>query len=332
MISIPSPGHEYPDHPENPERFNEIFNLRHQPYASELSWLIGSPADSKWITSIHTQEMIEGIEKACNQGSSIIDYAPTFVTSSSYNDARMAAGAAITCTQSIINEETSNAFAIVRPPGHHAEPDSAMGFCIFNNAAIAAQYALQHGQDRVLIFDFDAHHGNGTQAAFLNEERVAYISTHQEGIYPGTGRFDEAPNARRRIANIPLPAYAGDQIFSTILEQLVAPLVHNFQPEMILVSAGFDSHWEDPLTNLGLSTNGFHSMADRLVELANQHCAGKIIFLLEGGYLPQNVYSGIDACLHALTKTPFIQTNDSNPYPEPDMKDQISKIRSYHNL
>ena len=265
VISILSPGHEYPEHPENPERFNELFNLKHQPYASDLTWLTASPADRKWIASIHTQKMIKGNELACHQGSSIIDYAPTYVTSSSFNDARMAAGAVVTCTQSIISGETSNAFAIVRPPGHHAEPDSAMGFCIFNNAAIAAQYALQHGQNRVLIFDFDAHHGNGTQAAFIQEERVAYISTHQEGIYPGTGRFDEAPDARGRIVNIPLQPFAGDQIFSTILEQIVSPLVHKFQPGMILVSAGFDSHWQDPLTNLGLSVNGFNKMADRLV-------------------------------------------------------------------
>ena len=230
VISIPSPGHKYPDPTHHPERFDELINLKHQPYASDLTWLTTSPAEYKWIASIHTQNMIAGIQQSCQQGSSIIDYAPTYVTPSSYNDARMAAGAVITCTQSIISGEISNAFAIVRPPGHHAEPDSAMGFCIFNNAAIAAQYALQHGQDRVLIFDFDAHHGNGTQAAFVQEERVVYISTHQEGIYPGTGRFDEVPNARGRIVNIPLPTFAGDQIFTTILEQIVSPLLNSGGP------------------------------------------------------------------------------------------------------
>lgn len=205
-------------------------------------------------------------------------------------------------------------------------------FVYFNNAAIAAQYALHQGLDRVLIFDFDAHHGNGTQAAFMQEERVAYISTHQEGIYPGTGRFDEAPNARGRIVNIPLPIFSGDLTFLMIIEKIVSPLIQNYQPEMILVSAGFDSHWQDPLTNLGLSINGFSGMAEKLVELADQHCDGKIIFILEGGYLPRIVYSGIDACLHALTRTPFIPADDTSPYPESDMNDRISNICSYHQL
>ncbi|MFC2063941.1 histone deacetylase [Chloroflexota bacterium] len=332
VIKIPSQGHKYPDHPENPDRFNELFNLNRQSYSSDLTWLNGSPADSNLIASIHTQEMIDHIEQTCQQGSAIIDHAPTYVSHSSFNDAKMAAGAVISCTQSILNKETSNAFAIIRPPGHHAEPDSAMGFCIFNNAAIAAQFALQQGQDRVLIFDFDAHHGNGTQAAFMQEERAAYISTHQEGIYPGTGRFNEAPNARGRIVNIPLPIYSGDLAFLAIIKEIVSPLIQNFQPGMILVSAGFDSHWQDPLTNLGLSINGFFSMAEKLVELADQHCDGKIIFILEGGYLPRIVSSGIDACLHALTRTPFIPANDTSPYPEPDIKDRISTICSYHQI
>lgn len=331
VVSILSPDHNYSEHPESPERFNYLHNIKDRPYSSHLSWLKGSPAEIKWLASVHTQRLIDGIKKVCLKGSSLIDYAPTYVTSSSFNDARLAAGGVLECTRAILKEEVSNAFAMVRPPGHHAEPDAAMGFCIFNNAAISTRYALHEGLEKVLIFDFDAHHGNGTQAAFMDEPRVAYISTHQEGIYPGSGRFDEAPNARGRIVNLPLPAYAGDQVFSAILEQVVSPLANKFQPGMIVVSAGFDSHWQDPLTNLGLSTKGFHTMACKLVEMAEKVCESRILFVLEGGYLPQKVFSGIDACLHALTGTVYQnQVDDPSPYQEPGMPDWLSRVRSYH--
>jgi acetoin utilization deacetylase AcuC-like enzyme len=333
VVSIPSPDHIYPDHPESPERFKLLDNIKTRPYSSHLSWLKGSPAEIKWLETIHSHKMIKGIEKACLNGTSIIDYAPTYVTSSSFNDARLAVGGVLECTRAILDGKAGNAFAMVRPPGHHAEPDAAMGFCIFNNAAIAARYAQQEGMERVMIFDFDAHHGNGTQAAFMNEPGVAYISTHQEGIYPGSGRIDDAPDARGRIVNLPLPSFAGDQNFSSILDQLVSPLANKFQPDLILVSAGFDSHWQDPLTNLGLSTNGFHAMAAKLVDMADQLCEGRILFVLEGGYLPDKVLSGIDACLHALTKTTYqVQPSNSNPHPEPDVRGLITQVRSYHLL
>ncbi|MFN2215338.1 MAG: histone deacetylase [Anaerolineales bacterium] len=332
VVNIPSPNHNYPEHPENPERFKLLENLRNQPYSSHLSWLDGTPADIKWIASVHSQKMIAGIENACLQGPSIIDYAPTYVTSSSFEDARLAAGGVLDCTLEILEGRAKNAFAIVRPPGHHAEPDNAMGFCIFNNAAIATRFALSKGLDKVLIFDFDAHHGNGTQAVFLNEEKVAYCSSHQYGIYPGSGYFNEAENARGRIVNLPLPPHAGDHTFGLLLTEIVIPLAQKFQPEMIVVSAGFDSHWEDPLTNLGLTTNGFHQIALKLVNLADRVCNGRIIFVLEGGYLPQKVFEGIDACLHALTGTDFQPLADNNPYTEPDLLDWIPRIKSLHQL
>ena len=216
------------------------------------------------------------------------------------------AGGTLACTRAVLTGAARNAFALVRPPGHHAEPNRAMGFCIFNNAAIAAREALVGAGDRpplerIAIVDYDAHHGNGTQAAFLDDERVAYLSTHQWGIYPGTGWFEEAPHARKRIVNVPLPDGAGDVTFRRIADEIFAPFIHSFKPELILVSAGFDAHWSDPMTSLGLSTAGFYMLSKKLVDLAEEHCNGKIVFVLEGGYDPAGVANGAAAVFSALT-------------------------------
>jgi acetoin utilization deacetylase AcuC-like enzyme len=219
---------------------------------------------------------------------------------------------------------------LVRPPGHHAEPEAAMGFCLLNNIAIAARFALANGIQKLLIFDFDAHHGNGTQAVFWDEPRAAFFSTHQENIYPfRTGFLDEAPHARGRIVNLPLPARAGDADFVRIAGEALAPLAKNFAPQMIFVSAGFDSHWADPLAELGLSSAGYFALAQSLVELADEHCGGKLVFTLEGGYNPKNVASGVEAVLCALTGTVFVP-QDPSPYPEPEITDRLRQLKEWH--
>src|SRR5215211_1062 len=183
---VNSPEHVYPDHPERPARL-EILQRRLP--AFEAEWIETKPATHEQIAYVHRPKLVSALEQVCReQAPAIIDYAPTYVTRSSFDDALLAAGGVITCVDAIVRGEAKNAFAIVRPPGHHAEPDRAMGFCIFNNVAIAARYALAKGMERVAILDYDAHHGNGTQAAFLQEERVAFLSVHQyqPGFYPGT--------------------------------------------------------------------------------------------------------------------------------------------------
>ena len=332
IVSIPSSNHNYPEHPENPDRFSELKNLENRHYASQLHWLNSSPADPARITSIHSRKMIADLEKACERGPAIIDYAPTYVVPTSARDAYNAAGGVIACTQAVLSGQDRNAFAIVRPPGHHAEPDRAMGFCIFNNIAIGARLAIEQGLKHVMIVDFDAHHGNGTQAAFWMDDKVSFFSTHQENIYPGSGSRDDAPHARGRIVNLPLPAYAGDKTYSQISEELLNPWVQLRQPEMLFVSAGFDSHWMDPLTNLGLSTHGFYSLACNLVNLAESYCNGKIVFVLEGGYHPQKVAAGVDACLRALTGKDGPQLNDPSPYPETDIGERIDYLKEVHAL
>jgi len=326
---VPSPGHIYPEHPERPGRMDELVRRLDSFGAQQLE---AGPAGREEVGRIHTAEMIAGLEQACKAGPGIIDYAPTYVTRSSFADALGAAGGAIACTAAVLAGEVRNAFALVRPPGHHAEPERAMGFCLFNNIAIAARHAMEHGLKRVLIADYDAHHGNGTQAAFLNEERAGFLSAHQWGIYPGTGWFEEAPHAKKRIVNVPLPAGSGDQTYARLADELITPFVESFKPEMIFVSAGFDAHWNDPITTLGLSTAGFFMLSKKLVDLAEEHCAGKIVFVLEGGYDPVNVANGAAAVFAALTGGEFDDPGDGMSRKEADASELIEQVRKWHGF
>jgi len=328
---VPSPQHEYPDHPERPGRLDELIP-RLDPFRAEK--LEGTPAKREDIARVHTSHLIDGLERVCReQAPGIIDYAPTYVTQTSFEDAMLAAGATLTCSRAVVNGEIDNAFAIIRPPGHHAEPEKAMGFCLFNNVAVAARDALAQGLERVLVVDYDAHHGNGTQAAFLNDDQAAYLSMHQWGIYPGTGWLEDAPHAKKRIVNVPLPAYAGDQAFAQITEAIIKPTVEAVKPEIIFISAGFDAHWSDPLTSLGVSSAGFFHISKRLVELAKEYCDGKIVFVLEGGYDPINVANGVEAVFAALTNSGReFDAGDPCPRREPEVESRIDEVRRWHGF
>jgi acetoin utilization deacetylase AcuC-like enzyme len=317
---VSSPNHVYPDHPERPGRL-EILQPRLQSFEAEL--IETHPATREEAAYVHHPKLVSALEKVCReQAPGIIDYAPTYVTKTSFDDALLAAGGVITCTRRVMNGEAKNAFAIVRPPGHHAEPDRAMGFCIFNNVAIGARYAIEQGLERVMVIDYDAHHGNGTQVVFLNDERLAFVSTHQWGIYP----------AKKRIANVPLPAYAGDQVYEQVADQIFLPFVQSFKPQMIFISVGFDAHWNDPITTLGLSTAGYLMLARTVLSLAEEHCDGKIVFVLEGGYDPVNVANGAEAVFIAATGKGKIEVNDLNPNPEPDCESRIEEVRKWHDF
>ena len=327
---VPSPNHIYPDHPERPGRF-DILEPRLNSFAAEL--IETKPATREEIAYVHHPKLVSAVEKVCReQAPGIIDYAPTYVTRTSFEDALLAAGGVMTCTQAVLRGEARNAFAIVRPPGHHAEPDRAMGFCIFNNVAIAARDALAHGLERVAIIDYDAHHGNGTQVAFLDDERGAFLSAHQWGIYPGTGWIEDAPHAKKRIVNVPLPARAGDIVYEQTAHQIFIPFVESFQPQMLFISVGFDAHWNDPITTLGLSTTGYLMLARKMMALAEEYCDGKIVFVLEGGYDPTNVANGTDAVFIAATGKGESNANDPNPHKEPDIQSRLDEIRRWHGF
>lgn len=327
---VPSRSHKYPDHPERPGRLDV---LEPQLASFNLEKLEAKPATHEQVARVHLPALIKSIEEVCKQGPGIIDHAPTYITQTSYQDALLAAGGVIECTRAVLKEDVQNAFAIVRPPGHHAEPHRAMGFCIFNNIAIAAQEALANGMERVMVIDYDAHHGNGTQEACLNDDRFGFISTHQWGIYPGTGWVDDAPHATGRLINVPLHSRAGDKTFARIHDVIFEPAVKKFKPQMLFVSAGFDAHWNDPLTSLGVSTQGFFDMSKKLVQLAKEHCSGRVVFVLEGGYDPQNVAHGVDAVFGALTDSPLkFEAQDPSPHKEPDHESRIAEIVKWHNL
>jgi acetoin utilization deacetylase AcuC-like enzyme len=324
----PASQHQIPDHPERPGRL-ELLDLDSIPGIAALSFSAATPEEAG---QVHSARMLDQLAEACRRGPGIIDGAPTYVTSDSYNAAMLATGATLAVTRSVVTGAAPNAFAIVRPPGHHAEPERAMGFCLLNNVAIAGLDALAAGVQRVMVVDYDAHHGNGTQKAFWDNPRAAYFSTHQENIYPGSGRLDEAPHARGRIANFPLPAYSGDACFDLLFDQALAPLLRSFDPGLILVSAGFDAHWSDPLTSLGLSTSGTYAISKKLVDLAGELCDGKIVFVLEGGYDPLNVSNGIRAVFSAMTGHQPAQVADSSRYPEPDIRGRVDAFLRWHAL
>ncbi|HNA54708.1 MAG TPA: histone deacetylase [Anaerolineales bacterium] len=327
---VPSKTHEFPDHPERPGRLDVLEPLLDSVDAERIKAV---PAAPEQIALAHKPQLVKAIAEVCTRGPGIIDHAPTFITQTSYEDALLAAGGVVTCTRAVLNGETQNAFAIVRPPGHHAEPDRAMGFCIFNNIAIAARDALANGLQRVMVIDYDAHHGNGTQAVCVDDDRFGFISTHQWGIYPGTGWINDAPHAKGRLVNVPLHEFAGDGTFARVTDEVFKIIVESFRPQMLLISAGFDAHWNDPITSLGLSTRGYYEISKKLVALANEHCGGKIVFVLEGGYDPHNVANGAMAVFDALTNSPLNKdAGDPSPYPDSDHESRIHDILKWHGI
>lgn len=326
---VPAPLHQFPEHPERPGRL-DLLDMSAIPDIEEIPAQEAALDD---IGRVHTRSMIAQLEKSCKLGPGIIDPAPTYVTATSFRDARLAVGGTLAVTRAVLTGAAPNAFAIVRPPGHHAEPERAMGFCLFNNVAIAAQDALAAGLKRVAVIDFDVHHGNGTQAAAWDDERFGFLSSQQEGIYPGgTGTLADAPHATGRIVNVPLPAGTGPQGFALVAEKIYQPFIANFRPEMLFVSAGFDAHWSDPLAGLGMTSSGYFALAQSLIMLAETFCGGKIVFVLEGGYRQRNVSNGIQSVFAALAGRAAPTFNDSSPHPEPDIHQRVDAVLKHHHF
>jgi len=275
-------------HPECSTRLSvTLEHLQNQNWYKSLVQIETEPSAIETISNVHDMAYIRRAEEVCRSGNSHLDSMDVMVCKESFDIALLAAGSAIQLANNVINKNIDNAFALIRPPGHHAEMSMAMGFCLFNNIAILARYLQrQHGFDKVAVIDWDVHHGNGTQHLFEEDPSVLYISTHQYPFYPGTGNYSETGINKGTGAtlNCPMPVGASDQDYEHAFQNQILPKLDAFKPEFILISAGFDAHQADPLANVNLSTNAFTWMTDRMMEQANQHCDNRLISLLEGGY------------------------------------------------
>jgi acetoin utilization deacetylase AcuC-like enzyme len=297
------------DHPERPDRIRAIFQAvraaglvdspdplsnvsedlgAFAPAGFKLRELQPAPAGLDSILAVHPQSHIDRVRDAC-RNSIPLDGGETPVCPESFDIALLSAGAILTCCDAVVSGEVRRAFAAVRPPGHHAEPNIAMGFCLFSNIAIAARYLQRrHGVGKIAIVDFDVHHGNGTQAVFESDGSVMFISLHQHPgtCYPGTGFEGETGSGPGSglIVNIPMPPGSHDADYMQEMDHNVLPHLDQFKPEFLLLSAGFDAHRDDPLASICLTEDGFARITQDLVAVANTYCHGRIVSALEGGY------------------------------------------------
>jgi acetoin utilization deacetylase AcuC-like enzyme len=286
---------------------------------------------------VHHKQHISHVREVAQKGGGWLD-ADTVMSADSYKTALYAAGGAIRATEAVINGEVDSAFALVRPPGHHATSQQAMGFCLFNNVAIAAKYALaKYKLERILIIDFDVHHGNGTQEIFSDNPQVLYISTHEYPFYPGTGSRDETGSgtARGTTVNIPLPAGCGDAEYRLAFEQIIVPATRRFKPQFILISAGYDAHWADGIATMQVSTTGIAQMVTIIKGLADELCNGRLVFTLEGGYNTTALAASVKATFEVLLGNTNIEDSlGQSPHrlDAPNITSLIKTIKEIHNL
>ena len=270
-------------HPESPARLRAVLAALSGPQFSELERREAPEATLDDLLRTHPRPHVERIMNAVPMTGHVAIDADTVLSAASGRAALHAAGAVTAAVDAVMAKEADNAFCAVRPPGHHAEPDRAMGFCLFNNAAIAALRAREvHGLERVAVVDFDVHHGNGTQAAFESDENLFYASTHQYPLYPGTGAAHETGVGN--IVNVPLRPMSGSGPFRRAFSERILPALDEFRPRFVIISAGFDAHRSDPLAQLMLEESDYVWVTERLVELAYRHAEGRLVSTLEGGY------------------------------------------------
>lgn len=301
-------------HPERPERLRVLHD--HLADARGLVHLGARPATPEEILRVHTPALLERV--AATAGRSHVRLDPDTATSErSYEAALLAAGGLLETCDAVLDGQVARGVALVRPPGHHAEHERSMGFCLFNNVAVAAAHLRARGIERVVVIDWDLHHGNGTQHLFEYDPDVLYVSTHQYPFYPGTGAADEVGvgAGAGRTLNLPFPAGFGDAEFVRAFDELVLPICRQFAPGFVLVSAGFDADVRDPLGSLCVTPAGFAAMARACVQLADETAAGRIAAVLEGGYDLGALVDGVDTVLAAFggaTRLPPLVTGDAH--------------------
>ncbi|HEV2602096.1 MAG TPA: histone deacetylase family protein [Microvirga sp.] len=287
-------------HPERPDRIRAIERaLEHERFAT----LVREQAplgDFDRVALAHPEAYIAQLQSAAPREGMVRIDEDTVMSPGTLEAALRGAGGAVRAVDEVMQGNVANAFVAMRPPGHHAERVRAMGFCFFNNAAIAARHAQQrYGAERVAIMDWDVHHGNGTQDIFWSDPSVLYASTHEMPLYPGTGALSER-GEHNTIVNAPLAAGDGGEVFREAFETAVLPRIDAFQPDLIVISAGFDAHWRDPLASLNLTEADFAWATQRLMDLADRHAGGRVVSLLEGGYDLEGLAKSTAAHVNAL--------------------------------
>ncbi len=335
-------------HAERPERISLIYaSLEATGLLPELTQIQPQTASETALARVHTLDYIASVQALTAAGGGFLGEG-TLLSPRSYDIARLSAGAAITALDCLLKDELKSAFVLSRPPGHHAQKAKAAGFCIFNNVAVAAEHWLAaRPNDRVLIIDWDVHHGDGTQAIFYEDERVFYFSTHQYGppdLYPGTGAFDETGKGAGQgyTMNVPLPGKAGDKLYLEVFETLVPEVVAEFEPDIILVSAGQDGHFNDldsiyvwdEAGGMGLTAQCYYRLTQLVRDLAEKYCGGKYLMLLEGGYNLRNLSNSVLNIVSAMLQMPK-QVTETLPYNFPTVNNGanhlIKTVRQHHS-
>lgn len=330
-------------HPESPQRLRAILAELERHGVPESALLKPEPVDLELLGEVHNPRYVAVLERASAQGGGYWDM-DTYISPGSYRAATLAAGAGVVAVDSAMSGR--NGFALVRPPGHHALYDSAMGFCLFNNVAVAAQHAIRkHGLERVLIVDWDVHHGNGTQDYFYDRDDVLFFSVHQYPFYPGTGAATEIGSGAGRgyTVNVPLPAGVGDEGYERVFDEILALVARRYRPELVVVSAGYDAHMADPIGGMAVSTAGFYGMAERVRRLSEEigECGGRVACVLEGGYNVEALTASVVATIAAFEQSPGAQEaqesrrTDTDLYRgrrPPDVGPIINEVSRIHGL
>jgi acetoin utilization deacetylase AcuC-like enzyme len=329
--------HDVQGHPEGAGRLRAIkAHLDESGLLPSMTQVDARDADERDLRLVHDAALVERIRETAERDLDWLDL-DTYAVRSSYAAGLRSAGGVLSAADAVFEGGLDSAFCLVRPPGHHATPERAMGFCLFNNVAIAAAHLLERkGLERVAILDIDVHHGNGTQDAFYNDPRVLYFSTHQYPFYPGTGELQEtgAGEGVGTNVNVPLERGCSDEEYARVWDEITVPVVQRFRPQMILVSAGFDAHHADPLAQEMLSARGYYDIATVIRGLADDLCDGKVVYALEGGYDLTALGWSVRACIDTLLG------NDFSPDPvglapnvqRPDIDGLIVAVQGAHRL
>lgn len=328
--------HDLAGHPEHAGRIRAVWQRLEEGGLTARMRSIELPlAALELVRAVHHESYLAVLERTAGLDRTVRLDADTYVCPTSYEIARLAAGGGAAAAQAVISGQARAGLAVLRPPGHHAEPERGMGFCLLNNIAIAARAAQAAGAARVFIVDIDVHHGNGTQAAFYDDDTVLFLSLHQYPLYPGTGHVDEIGRGAGAgyTINIPIPPGEGDPAYEALFEQIVWPAAARFRPDLILVSAGFDAHWADPLANMRLSLSGYGHLCAELIRMAGDLCAGRIIFFMEGGYNLDALSYGIGNIARLLLgERPIDPLGPASAQADGHIAALIERLRGVHQL